>query len=67
MAPWEGLSRLGEVVWGGRASRWKGKAGCAGPHPTPKSPGAAGRELRTGGQADRELLTLLILGGALGP
>lgn len=33
MAPWEVLSRLEEVVWGGRVSRWKGKAGCAGPPP----------------------------------
>lgn len=37
MAPWEVLSRLEEVVWGGRVSRWKGKAGCAGP-PHPEEP-----------------------------
>lgn len=38
MALWEALSRLEEVVGEGQAFCWKGKAGRAGPHPTPEKP-----------------------------
>lgn len=45
----------------GRHSAGRERQGVQAPTPPPKSPGAAGRELRTGGKAAKELLTLLSL------